>query len=375
MPLAESSDFGAKLFRGATDLSIHNHLFPSANTGIAWLRGGEETLKAHQEFLKGVMRVDLFGIRKDGEIDGELIAPLRPEVPALEAGKTYLLETAIRTLKMGHPFTQGTADSNEVWLDITVTSGGRVIGRSGALDPERGNAVDPWSHFVNVFMLDKDGNRISRRNPQDIFTPLYNHQIPPGAAQTVHYELRLPEGLREPVTVEIKLQYRKFDQQYMDFVARKNHEIIENYNKKTSSEKDKKEHTINGYTPGEPYRNELPITTLAVDRVTFPVYGAPVDFEIADRDIPLWQRWNDYGIGLAQGQGRIAAGGSGVLGGREARPLGRTIESHARLQHRRADRRGRRRPGAGRLVQHSPRLPAADVELAERRDQSPAGPA
>jgi hypothetical protein len=31
--------------------------------------------------------------------------------------------------------------------------------------------VDPWSHFVNVYMLDREGNRIDRRNPQDIFTP------------------------------------------------------------------------------------------------------------------------------------------------------------------------------------------------------------
>ena len=42
-------------------------------------------------------------------------------------------------------------------------------------------------------LLDKDGNRIDRRNAQDIFTPLYNHQIPPGAGQTVHYELRIPD--------------------------------------------------------------------------------------------------------------------------------------------------------------------------------------
>ncbi len=96
-----------------------------------------------------------------------------------------------------------------------------MIGRSGAVDPDRQNEVDPWAHFVNVFMLDRDGNRIDRRNAQDIFTPLYNHQIPPGAGQTVHYELQLPAELSEPVTVEVKLQYRKFDQRYMDFVARR----------------------------------------------------------------------------------------------------------------------------------------------------------
>ena len=45
-------------------------------------------------------------------------------------------------------------------------------------------------------MLDRDGNRIDRRNPQDIFTPLYNHQIPPGAADVVHYALERAGGRR-----------------------------------------------------------------------------------------------------------------------------------------------------------------------------------
>ena len=283
MPLEASNDFGAKRYAGSALPSIHDHLFPSANTGIAWLRDRPEVVQAHAEFLRGVMRVDIFGVREGGEIDGRLLAPLRPEVPTLRPATTYLLETVIRTLKMGHPFTQGTADSNEVWLDVTVTSGDRVIGRSGALDPARANEVDPWAHFVNMFLLDKDGHRIDRRNPQDIVTPLYNHQIPPGAGQTAHYLLELPPQLNAPVTVEVKLQYRKFDQAYMDFVARKNEQLGQ---------------IIRGHQPGRPYRNDLPIVTLAVDRVTFPVQGVAQTVENPTPEVPLWQRWNDYGIGL-----------------------------------------------------------------------------
>jgi tetratricopeptide (TPR) repeat protein len=283
MPLKQSDDFGAQFFADAKELSIHDHLFPSANTGIAWLRNRPEIVDAHRDFLKGVMRVDLFGVREGGEIDGKLIAPLRPEVPTLVPGKTVLLETVIRTLKMGHLFTQGTVDSNEVWLDVTVSSGDRIIGRSGAIDPERDNEVDPWSHFVNVFLLDRDGNRIDRRNAHDIFTPLYNHQIPPGAGQTVHYELTLPEKLDAPVTVEVRLQYRKFDQRYMDIVAKSNAKLGL---------------IIRGHQPGQPYNNELPVITLAEDRVTFPVEGVEATIDNPVPEFPLWQRWNDYGIGL-----------------------------------------------------------------------------
>jgi tetratricopeptide (TPR) repeat protein len=130
--------------------------------------------------------------------------------------------------------------------------------------------VDPWSHFINIYMLDRDGNRIDRRNPQDIFTPLYNNQIPPGAGQVVHYSFTVPPDQRAPLTLDVKLQYRKFDTTYMQYVN------------------------------GKGYVNALPITTMAVDRVTFPIQSAVGNAGVANAEskIPEWQRWNDYGIGL-----------------------------------------------------------------------------
>jgi tetratricopeptide (TPR) repeat protein len=282
MPRTASNDFGAKPYGDSQGtLQVHNHLFPAANTGVAWLKGREKVAKAHQDFLAGTMRVDLFGVREDGTIDGKLVAPLRPEVPTLEPGKSYLFETVIRTLKLGHTFTQGTADSNEIWLDVTARSGDRVVGRSGAMDGTK--EVDRWSHFVNNFVIDRNGNRINRRNPQDIFTTLYNHQIPPGAGQTVHYGFKVPDDLTAPLTVEVKLQYRKFDAEYMRFVAA------------TAKPGDD---PIPGNEPGKPYLDRLPVTTLAADSVTFPVAGVAGEVKNPARDIPEWQRWNDYGIGL-----------------------------------------------------------------------------
>ncbi len=281
MPAKASNDFAARHFYDSKELSVHNHLFPSANTGIAALRNDFNTVKAHQEFLKDNLRVDLFGIREEGTIDGTLIAPLRPEVPVLKPGKKYLLETVLRTLKVGHHFTQGTADSNEVWLDIVVKSGDRIIGRSGSRKDD--GTVDPWSHFVNAFVIDREGNRIARRNAEDIFVALYNNQIPPGAGQTIHYELILPQDLTAPVTVEAKLQYRKFDTHYLQFIA---------------SSLESKGQILPGKKPGVPYVNTLPITTIATDTITFPVEGVATKVTNKPVKIPEWERWNDYGIGL-----------------------------------------------------------------------------
>ncbi len=290
MPRIASEDFGAKPYKDSEGaLQVHNHLFPAANTGVAWLKERQDVVKAHQNFLKGTMRVDLFGVREDGTIDGPLHAPLRPDVPKLQPGERYLFETVIRTLKLGHLFTQGTTDSNEVWLDVIVRSGDRVIGRSGGVNEK--NEVDPWSHFVNNFVIDREGNRINRRNPQDIFTTLYNHQIPPGAGQTVHFGFQVPEDVSQPITVEVKLQYRKFDSEYMRYVA--------------ASVKPG-DHPLRGREPGKEYINRLPITTLATDSVTFPIAGVEAQVSNPPRDIPEWQRWNDYGIGqLLKGKAEL----------------------------------------------------------------------
>ena len=271
MPLMESDDFGAQYREGAEGLTVHDHLFPSANTAVPHLLGMPESVVArHAEFNEGVMRLDVFGIKQGGTIEGELTAPLRPQVPVLEPGETYLIETVIRTVKMGHVFTEGTSDSNEVWLDVTVKSGERVIGRSGGMAEE--GDVDPWSHFVNSYVLDREGNRLDRRNAQDIFLALYSHQIPPGAADVVHYRLEVPDDVVDPITFEVALRYRKFDTLYMR------------------------------YFQGEEFDgNDLPILTLAEDAVTFPLAAPASESSLArteDSPIPLWQRWNDYGIGL-----------------------------------------------------------------------------
>ncbi len=269
-----SNDFGARLL-SETDagLSIHDHSFASGNVGLPALRGFlSEVLGKHEQFLKGTLRVDFFGVKEGGQVDGLLHAPLRPSIPKLETGKTYLLETVVRSLQIGHEFTQGTADSNEVWLEVVLTSGDRVVGQSGIMDSH--GEVDRWSHFLNVFMLDREGNRINRRNPQDIFTPLYDHQIPPGSSRVVHYSFVVPQDLNAPLTATVKLKYRKFDHEYMQYVQQ-------------------------NAKPGDlPIGSMPPVLTLASDAVVFPIAGVDAKLPMLDRDIPEWQRWNDYGIGL-----------------------------------------------------------------------------
>ncbi|MGB5178058.1 MAG: aspartate phosphatase, partial [Gammaproteobacteria bacterium] len=269
MPLLPSDDPAARNFNDSEQRSVHNHQFPAANTGITRLLDLPDwVMQAQQQRLSDVTRIDIFALKEDGRIDGELHAPLRPSLPELVPGERYLIEIVIRTTGVGHHLTQGTADSNELWLDVSATADGKPIGRSGSLDSE--GAVDPWSYFVNAYVLDRQGRRIDRRNGQDIFIALYDHQIPPGAATVVHYLLQIPEDAQGPLAIGAQLKYRKFDTTYLRHLQ------------------------------GEQFSgNQLPITVMASDRLLLPLQGQLDDLdEQQPPAIRPGERWNDYGIGL-----------------------------------------------------------------------------
>ena len=281
MPALASDEFGAKFSAELNQLAVHDHSFPSANSALSHWFGDQAGIEAHKRMLEGSLVVDIFGLREDASINGTLHAPLSNQGTTIIPGKSYLIETVLRTMTLGHHFTQGTTDSNQIWIELTAKQGNKIIGKSGHRDPLE--QVDSWSHFVNTFMLDRNGDRVNRRNAQNIFTPLYSHQIPPGAGQSVHYRMEVPKGSDEPVEVTARLLYRKFDTEYLDYIRR---------------DRDPGRDPLDLGQPGEP--NDLPIIEIGRDQVVFQMDDQITLAEAEpDEDArPLWQRWNDYGIGL-----------------------------------------------------------------------------
>jgi tetratricopeptide (TPR) repeat protein len=296
MPLEASADPAARDFNDSGQRSIHSHLFPAANTGIAHMLDlPDEVIEAHQARMADVTRIDIFGIKEDGRIDGRLHAPLDPVQPVLQPGQRYLLEIVIRTTGVGHHLTEGTADSNQLWVEVTASNGSETLGHSGAMNAS--GKVDPWSYFANAYVLDRDGKRIDRRNGQDIFVPLYNHQIPPGAATVVHYLLEVPEQASGAITLEAHLNYRKFDSTYLQHIM-----------------------------GDDDACNDLPVTVLASDRVSLPVSTRSQAAALTNLSAEDTERWNDYGIGLLR-SGQTGAG-KGEL--RQAEQAFRQVEQQGR---------------------------------------------
>jgi tetratricopeptide (TPR) repeat protein len=258
LPDYPSDEFGNR------DGKLHDHLFPAANTALPFIRGDAATQKRIEDFLKNkVLTVDLFAIRREGgalEVLGE-------SLPAVRPGETIDVEVVVRTRDVGHPYTNGTADSNETWVSLEGRSDGRGFFTSGVLDAN--GRLDAAADRLGMLVIDQNGGHMDRRQPQDIRVPLYNNGIGPGAARVVHYRMLVPKDARGSVDLSAGAHYRKFSRDYTTF-------------------------SLGAAHPS------LPVTTLASDRVALPVAGSALPPPPGTRGNadPLWLRWNDYGIGL-----------------------------------------------------------------------------
>ena len=59
-------------------------------------------------------------------------------------------------------------------------------------------------------MIDEHGNPIDKRNAYQTRALVYVRLIPPGAADTVHFRLHVPEDTADQITLTARLNYRKF---------------------------------------------------------------------------------------------------------------------------------------------------------------------
>jgi tetratricopeptide (TPR) repeat protein len=319
---------------------VHSHRFIAANTALPYVNKDETQLKDTEDFLKsGLVRVDIFAISPDKPLPkiataamaepqintefavGEeaamptpsapvptvppqpVTAPLNRVDPAVRAGDTVRVDVVVRTLKVGHFFPGGTVDAFDCWLALKATDDqGRVIFWSGGVEDNGRGPVDPSAHFYRALLIDGHGNPITRRNAWAARATVYAHLIPPGAADTVHFRLRVPKNEKGHIHLEAKLNYRKFMFINTEFAFAgvlhdtKPGDVAPGYDDRqityTGNLAD-----VSGKIKAIP---NLPIVTMAEDSVDLQVLppNAPepkARTAFADKE---WQRWNDYGIGL-----------------------------------------------------------------------------
>ena len=142
----------------------------------------------------------------------EVLAPLDKVDARVRRGESVRVEVVVRTRKVGHFFPGGTVDAFDVWVELeAVDEKGRTLFHSGAVEDGGKGPVEPGAHFYRSLLLDEHGNPINKRNAWMARSVAYVRLIPPGAADTIHYRLRIPEDCGRPHhAARRKVNYRKF---------------------------------------------------------------------------------------------------------------------------------------------------------------------
>jgi tetratricopeptide (TPR) repeat protein len=330
MPLTASRD------AGNINGFVHSHRFPAANTALPTANDDDAQLKLTEAFLKsGALTVDIFALSQaqaplqsgavgqselattfavgeeaetkitpgGAEEVAPITAPLNDVQPPLRRGDTVRVDVVVRTKKVGHFFPGGTVDAYDTWLELKGTDNkGQIIFWSGMVEDGGKGPVEKGAHFYRSLQIDAHGNPINKRNAWATRAVVYVRLIPPGAADTVHYRMFVPQGTGNKITLHARLCYRKFSWWNTQFAFAGQPEEIAG--RGVTPEYDDRAFVFTKSLKGVSAKQEkipdLPIVVLAEDEVTLPIipHNSPTP---QPKTIALkkeWQRWNDYGIGL-----------------------------------------------------------------------------
>jgi len=247
-----------------------------------------------------------------GEV-APVTAPLNLVQPALRRGDTVRVDVVVRTKKVGHFFPGGTVDAYDTWLELKGTDDkGQTIFWSGRVEDYGHGPVEKGAHFYRSLQIDAHGNPINKRNAWATRAVVYVRLIPPGAADTVHYRMLIPQNAGNKITLHARLCYRKFawygtQEAFAGLPdpAAPNSVSVDYDDRPTIFTA-----SLSGVSAKEEKIPDLPIVVVAENEVTLPVvaHNAPAAGPKTIVRKEEWQRWNDYGIGLfLQGDLKSAA--------------------------------------------------------------------
>jgi len=263
--------------QGNEDGFVRSHQFFAANTALPFVKAHPTQLKGTQDVLKKAASVDVFRIAVEGRVYG----PEEP-LPVLQPGQKVEVTVVVRNIATGHLLPGGTNDSNEMWLELVAKDAeGQPVLVSGQLDQT--GRVDSTAHFWGAVQVDRASQEISRRNAQDWIATVYMNAISPGTAHTVHYSFTVPES-STIYSLQAKLKHRKFKWYFNNWTFR-GYVPADQADSLAKLDVDLRQWAL-----GPEEAPALPITDMATAQRT------AMEVPVSTR--PLWERWNDYGIGL-----------------------------------------------------------------------------
>jgi Flp pilus assembly protein TadD len=251
---------------GAEDGKLKLHRWLGANTALSKYYGYDEQMEKTVAFLRtGVFNVDIFGIERNGD---KIAAPLGNVPFEVAAGDDLVVSVVVQNKGIAHNHVPEQRDFYESWVEFQVKdSAGKTIMDSGAIGQD--GELDPGAHSFTNRLVNTSGVLNDLHQVWDTRIIAFNNTIISGRSQIVRFGFKLPAGVAGPITLTAKVNYRRFNQRFIEFGLGKHY--------------------------------QLPVVEMASRTRTIALGAnqpAPPDAE----DNPLWMRWNNYGIGLLDAQ-------------------------------------------------------------------------
>jgi Flp pilus assembly protein TadD len=255
---AENGKFASHRWLGANTLMYKYYGYqPQLDKTIAFLRNGAQNT--------GVLNVDLFAIERNGR---QMIAPLGNEGFNIAPGDDLTVSVVIQNKGIGHSLVPEQRDFYEAWVEFEAQdASGRILMHSGALEPD--GSLDPRAHSFTNRLVNDRGTLNDLHQVWDTRVVAYNNTIQSGRSQIVRYGFQVPSNAQGPITITAKVNYRRFNQHFINFVFGKHY--------------------------------DMPVVEMA-SRTRTLALGANPAGPADPADNPLWMRWNNYGIGLLDAQ-------------------------------------------------------------------------
>jgi Flp pilus assembly protein TadD len=268
---------------GAKDGKLASHRWLGANTVLSKYYGYDAQMEKTIAFLRnGVLNVDIFGIERNGD---KIIAPLGSAPFEIAPGDVLTVSVVIQNKGIAHSLVPEQRDFYESWVEFEAKdSSGRTLMHSGALQP--GGSLDSGAHSFTNRLVNAQGGLNDLHQVWNTRVVAYNNTIQSGRSQIVRYQFKVPTDAAGPISVTAKVNYRRFNQHFIDFGLGKHY--------------------------------EMPVVEIAARTRTFAV-GANLATPPDPLDNKDWMRWNNYGIGLLDAQ-QYAASASAFKRVTEMRP-------------------------------------------------------
>jgi lipoprotein NlpI len=174
----------------------------------------------------------------------------------------------IQNKGIGHTLVPEQRDFYQCWVQFEAKdAAGNTLMDSGALGPD--GTLDPSAHSFTNRLVNVNGKLNDLHQVWDTRVIAYNNTIQSGRSQIVRYQFKVPENTVGPITMTAKVNYRRFNQHFINWVMGKHY--------------------------------DMPVVEMATRTRTLTIGSNPA-MPPDPTDNPEWMRWNNYGIGLLDAQ-------------------------------------------------------------------------